>query len=68
MKRTNVELDEKLLSLGKKLTGIKTSKDLLNFALKQLVRHQNQKRILEFEGKIDWRGDLESMRSTRAIS
>ena len=65
MKRTNIVLDEKLVTQGKKLTGLKTCKDLVNFALMQLVRREKQKRILEFEGKIDWSGDLTAMRSFR---
>ncbi len=67
MRRTNIFLDEKLIDQGKKLTGIKTKKELVNFALKKLVRLEKQKRIFELEGKIDWDGDLESMRSNRGI-
>ncbi len=67
MKRTNIVIDETLVNQGKKLTGLKTVKDVVNFALKQLVKHQKQKRILKLEGKIDWSGDLATMRSTRGI-
>ncbi len=67
MKRTNIVLDEKLIDQGKKLTGIKTSKDLVNFALKHLVRQEKQKRILDLEGKVEWTGDLNVMRSVRGI-
>jgi Arc/MetJ family transcription regulator len=65
MKRTNIELDENLINEGKKLTGCVTSKELVNFALKQLVRREKQKRILGLEGKIGWSGDLTVMRSVR---
>jgi Arc/MetJ family transcription regulator len=68
MKRTNILLDEKLVDQGKKLTGIKTSKELVNYALKQLVRQKKQRRIFGLEGKIDWTGNLEVMRSVRGIS
>jgi Arc/MetJ family transcription regulator len=68
MKRTNILLDEKLVDQGKKLTGIKTCKELVNYALKQLVRQKKQRRILGLEGKIDWTGNLEVMRSVRGIS
>jgi Arc/MetJ family transcription regulator len=67
MKRTNIELDEKLLEEGKKATGIKTSKALINFALKELIRKYQQKRILELKGKIDWKGDLDEMRELRSM-
>lgn len=65
MKRTNVVLDEQLLSRGKKLTGIKTTKGLLEHALKELIRRQNQKRILELKGKVKWEGELSQMRKMR---
>ncbi len=65
MQRTNIVVNEKLINEGKKLTGLRTSKELVNFALEQLVRREKQKRILALEGKIDWRGDLAEMRSTR---
>jgi Arc/MetJ family transcription regulator len=65
MQRTNIVVDEKLIDEGKTLTGLKTSKELVHFALQQLVRREKQKRILDLEGKIDWRGDLAKMRSTR---
>ena len=65
MKRTNVELNEQLLSRGKKLTGIKTTKGLLEHALKELIRRRNQKRILALKGKVKWEGDLSQMRKMR---
>jgi Arc/MetJ family transcription regulator len=65
MKRTNVELNEQLLSRGKKLTGIKTTKGLLDHALKELIRRRNQKRILELKGKVKWVDDLSQMRKMR---
>ena len=68
MKRTNIVLDEKLVEKGKKATGLKTSKAVVDFALKQLVRHSNQRRILDLFGSIDWEGDLSKMRTMRGIS
>ena len=65
MKRTNIVLDEKLVETGKKATGLKTSKAVVDFALKELVRHSNQKRILDLFGKVEWTGDLRQMRSMR---
>lgn len=65
MKRTNIELDEKLIEKGKKATGIKTSKALIDFALRELIRKQNQRKILDFKGKIKWVGDLDRSRAMR---
>ena len=65
MKRTNIVLDEKLVSAGLKLTGLKTQKDLVQHALQQLVRREQQLNILSLKGKVNWEGDLERMRKGR---
>ncbi|MGB7569041.1 MAG: type II toxin-antitoxin system VapB family antitoxin [Chitinivibrionales bacterium] len=67
MKRTNIVLDESLLNEGKKATGLKTSKAVVDFALKELLRHHNQKRILELRGQVKWVGNLEKMRLARGV-
>jgi len=67
MKRTNIVLDEKLLEKGKKATGLKTTKAVVDFALKELIRHSNQRRILDLFGTIEWDGNLSQMRSMRGI-
>lgn len=65
MKRTNVELDEKLVSDGMRLTGIRTRKALIDHALKELVRRKGQRSILRLKGRIQWEGDLDEMRRNR---
>jgi Arc/MetJ family transcription regulator len=67
VKRTNIVLDESLLNQGKKATGLKTSKAVVDFALKELLRHHNQKRILELRGQVKWVGNLEKMRLARGV-
>jgi len=68
MRRTNIVLDEKLVEKGKKATGLKTSKALVDFALKELIRHSNQRQILDLFGSIAWEGNLSQMRTMRSIS
>lgn len=65
MKRTNVELDEELVLNGMRLTGIRTRKALIDYALRELVRRKNQRSILRQQGKIQWEGDLNAMRKSR---
>jgi Arc/MetJ family transcription regulator len=64
-KRTNIVIDEELLEAGLKATGIKTRKALVDFALRDLLRRENQGKILDLKGKIHWEGDLASMRRRR---
>lgn len=62
MHRTNIELDEDLVKEGMKLFDIRTKKDLVHFALRELIRREKAKGLLEFEGKVAWEGDLETTR------
>lgn len=63
--RTNIVLDDKLVKESLRLTGLKTKKDLVNLALKELVKRKRRKKILKLEGKIKWEGNLDEMRGSR---
>jgi Arc/MetJ family transcription regulator len=65
MHRTNVELDEKLVKEGMRLFKKKTKKDLIHFALSELIRREKAKGILDLEGEVEWEGDLKKMRKAR---
>jgi Arc/MetJ family transcription regulator len=63
--RTNIVLDDKLVEKGMNYTGIRTKKDLVNFALRELIRRKERKKILSLKGKLRWEGNLDEMRSSR---
>ena len=65
MTRTNVVLDDKLVEKCLQATGIKTRRGLIDYALQELLRRENQKKLLELKGRIDWQGDLVSWRKGR---
>jgi Arc/MetJ family transcription regulator len=65
MIRTNVVLDNKLIEAGFKATGLKTRRELIDFALRELLRHKQQEKLLGLKGKVTWEGDLEEMRAGR---
>ncbi|HWQ69282.1 MAG TPA: type II toxin-antitoxin system VapB family antitoxin [Patescibacteria group bacterium] len=65
MLRTNIELDKELVSEAMKLTGMKTKKELVNYALKELVRKVKRKNLLHLEGKVKWEGNLYEVRKGR---
>ena len=67
MKRTNVVLDEKLVKDCIKATGIKTQRALIDHALRELLRHENQIKILKLKGRIDWDGNLDEWRQGRSL-
>ena len=66
MARTNIELDDDLVAEGFKLTHLGTKKELVNFALEELVKRMKRKKILKFEGKIKWEGNLDESRVGRS--
>ncbi|MFZ3062595.1 MAG: type II toxin-antitoxin system VapB family antitoxin [Actinomycetota bacterium] len=63
--RTNIVLDDQLVKEGLKLTKLKTKKDLVNLALRELIERRKRKRILKLEGKVEWEGSLDEMRRSR---
>ncbi len=65
MTRTNIVLDESLVGKAKHLTGFKTMREVVHYALKELVRHRRQRDILKLKGQIHWEGDLSAMRRGR---
>lgn len=65
MIRTNVVLDEKLVKSGLRITGLKTQRALIDYSLRELLRHEEQKKLLKLRGAIDWHGDLKQSRLGR---
>lgn len=63
--RTNVVIDEKIIRKAIKYTGLKTKKEVINYALKELIIRKERKEILQLAGKLHWEGDLDEMREGR---
>ncbi len=61
--RTNIEIDDKLMSDVLKATGLKTKKEVVELGLKTLIQLKKQERIKDFRGKLEWAGDLDDMRT-----
>lgn len=65
MLRTNIELDEKLVSEALRLTRKKTKKELVNYAIEELVLKLKRRKLLDMEGKVAWAGNLDETRKSR---
>ena len=63
--RTNVVLDKGLLEEAKELTSIRTTRGVLEEALRTLIQIVHQEALLELRGTIEWEGDLDEMRRGR---
>ena len=66
MSRTNVVLDDKLVNSALKVTKLKTRRALIDYALRELLRHAKQGDILKLRGKIHWEGNLKTSREGRS--
>jgi Arc/MetJ family transcription regulator len=65
MSRTNIELDDELVHKARKLTRLKTKREIVGKALELLVRSEKRKSILRYYGSGIWKGDLKKMRGNR---
>ncbi len=53
--RTNIVLDDKLVTKALKISGLKTKKELIATALKEFVRNRSRLDIRQIKGKIKFR-------------
>jgi len=60
--RTNVVVDDGLMSRAVKSGGYRTKKAAIEAGLRLLVQLHSQKKIRRLRGKVNWEGDLEEMR------
>jgi Arc/MetJ family transcription regulator len=65
MSRTNIEIDDGLIRKARKLTRLKTKRQIVDKALDLLVRSESRKGILRYYGSGIWQGDLKRSRRNR---
>jgi Arc/MetJ family transcription regulator len=65
MSRTNVDIDDKLIGKARKLTGLKTKREIVNRALELLVDTETRKGLLQYYRSGIWKGDLKRWRKNR---
>ncbi len=63
--RTNIVLDDTLVKRAQKLTGIRTKREVVDTALRILVRLHEQSSARALRGKLHWEGNLEESRLGR---
>lgn len=64
--RTNIVLDERLLSAAMKAGGFKTKKEAVEAGLRLLARKAAYEDIRRLRGQIKWEGDLAEWRTDQA--
>ena len=60
--RTNIVIDDKLMTEALKATGLSTKKEAVEEGLKLLIRRNKQQAVRKLRGKLKWDGDLDEMR------
>lgn len=63
--RTNINIDDELLAQARKLTRLRTKREIVHRALEVLVDSEARKSILRFRGSGVWEGNLKTMRRNR---
>ena len=63
--RTNIVIDDKLMSDALKATGLNTKKEAVEQGLMLLIQRNKQQAIRKLRGKLKWEGDLDEMRGKK---
>ena len=63
--RTNIVIDDKLMSVALKTSGLKTKKEVVEEGLRLLVKVKNQGKLRKLRGKLKWEGNLDKMRQDK---
>jgi Arc/MetJ family transcription regulator len=63
--RTNIVIDEQLMSEALRLTGARTKRRVVEDSLRLMIRLKREERIRAARGKLKWHGDLKAMRGDR---
>ena len=64
--RTNIEIDDQLMRQAMRRSGARTKKAAVEAGLRLLAETYAQGSIRKLRGKVNWEGDLEQSRSSRA--
>ena len=66
--RTNIDLDDELLSEAMMATGLSTKRATVEEALRSLVQMHRQKAAIKNMAGLGWEGDLDAMRQAREFA
>lgn len=60
--RTNIIIDDALMTDALRATGVKTKREAVELGLRTLVKLDKQRKLKALRGKLKWNGDLDAMR------
>ncbi|MGB0063053.1 MAG: type II toxin-antitoxin system VapB family antitoxin [Terracidiphilus sp.] len=65
--RTNIDIDDNLIMQAMKASNSTTKKAAVETALRQMVQLKKQEGIRKLFGRVQWDGDLCTMRQSRVL-
>jgi Arc/MetJ family transcription regulator len=64
--RTNIEIDDEVMREAQRLTGVRTKRETVDLALRELVARHRRLGILDLRGPVRGVGALEASRRGRS--
>ncbi|MBD2327305.1 type II toxin-antitoxin system VapB family antitoxin [Alkalinema sp. FACHB-956] len=61
--KTNIEIDDTLVTDALKATGLSAQQEVVELALKLLIQMKNQEAIRAWRGNLPWEGNLDQLRT-----
>lgn len=61
--RTTINIDNLLMSDALAATGLKTKREVVEYALQKIIQLKRQENIRNLRGKIKWQGNLDETRT-----
>lgn len=63
--RTNIEIDDDVMREAQGLTGVRTKREMVDLALRELVARHRRLGVLDLRGRVHWEGSLAQSRRGR---
>ena len=63
--RISIVIDDALMSRAQEITNLKTEQAVIEEALQTLVRLKEQEQVRTLRGKLQWEGNLDTLREDR---
>ncbi len=60
--RTTLNIDDEALRAAMELSQGLTKTEVINEALRRMVRAKRRRHLLELRGKVEWEGDVDQLR------
>jgi Arc/MetJ family transcription regulator len=60
--RTTLNIDDDALRAAMRFAQGRTKTEVINEALRRFVRAKKRRQLLQLQGKIEWKGDIDALR------